>query len=174
MSALSAGATSRQSSTAIAWNAHGELEVLTFDLGRERFAIEATLVREIVELLPETRVPGAPALVDTVVNHRGRIVPVADLRASFAMGAAPPTAESRLVVVELAMDDETLLLALCADRVHEVVTLAETSSEDAPSVGVRWPRAYVRRLVRWGNGVIVLPDLAAILVPALGGAGADA
>lgn len=172
MSALSVSTGSGQSSTAIAWNTHGELEVLTFDLGSERFAIEATLVREIVEPLPETRVPGAPAMVDTVVNHRGRIVPVADLRAPFAMVAAPPTAESRLVVVELALDDETMLLGLRADRVHEVVTLAEANSEDAPSVGVRWPRAYVRRLVRSGDDVIVLPDLAAILAPALCGAGA--
>ncbi len=170
MSAVSTSAGPDQGSTAIAWNAHGGLEVLTFDLGGERFAIEATSVREIVDLLPETSVPGAPALVDTVVNHRGRIVPVADLRAAFAMVAAPPTADSRLVVVEHALDDETLLLGLRADRVHEVVTLAAASSEDAPSVGVRWPRAYVRRLVRWGDDVIVLPDLAAILAPALGAA----
>ena len=171
MSALSVDAEPSQGSAAIAWNAHGELEVLSFDLGGESFAIEAVLVREIVDPLPETRVPGAPALVDRVVNHRGRIVPVADLREAFAMVAAPPGAESRLVVVELALDDETLLLGLRADRVHEVVTLAETSSEDAPSVGVRWPRAYVRRLVRWGDDVLVLPNLAAILAPALGGAG---
>lgn len=172
MSAHSTGGEAVKGVAAIAWDAHGELEVLTFDLGGERFAIEATLVREIVELLPETKVPGAPALVDTVVNHRGRIVPVADLRAAFAMVAAPPTAERRLVVVELTLDDETLLLGLRADRVHEVVTLAEANSEDAPSVGVRWPRAYVRRLVRSGDDVIVLPDLAAILAPAFDGAGA--
>ncbi|MBW6527456.1 chemotaxis protein CheW [Sphingomonas sp. RHCKR7] len=154
----------------IAWDSHGELEVLTFDVGGESFAVEAVLVRELVELLPETAVPGAPALVDAMVNFRGRIVPVADLRAAFAMPAAGATADSRIIVVELTVADETLLLGLRADRVHEVATLTEASSEDAPSVGVRWPRAYVRRLVRWRDDVIVLPDLVAILTPALGGA----
>lgn len=152
----------------VAWDAHGGLEVLTFDIGGESFAIEAALVREIVDPLPETIVPGAPALVDTVVNYRGRIVPVADLRVAFAMEPAPDTADSRIVIVDLPLGDEAVLLGLRSDHVHEVVTLAQASSEAAPSVGVRWPRAYVRRLVRWRDDLIVLPDLPAILAPALG------
>lgn len=168
MNASSPTGTASEGTAVITWDAHGELEVLTFDVGGESFAVEAVLVREIVDLLPETKVPGAPVLVDTMVNFRGRILPVVDLRVAFAMPVVPATANSRIVVVELTLADETLLLGLRADRVHEVVTLARASSEDAPSVGVRWPRAYVRGLARWRDDVIVLPDLAAILTPALG------
>jgi purine-binding chemotaxis protein CheW len=170
MSDHPANLVANDATSTIAWDSHGELEVLTFDVGGESFAVEAVLVREIIDLLPETRVPGASALVDTMVNFRGRIVPVADLRAAFAMPAARPTADSRIVVVELMLGGEMLLLGLRGDRVHEVATLAEASSEEAPSIGMRWPPAYVRRLVRWRDDVIVLPDLAAIFTPALASA----
>lgn len=151
-----------------AWNARGELEVLTFDLGAETFALEATLVREILDLLPETEVPGAPPLVSHVVNFRGRIVPVADLRLAFGMEATGPTPDSRIVVIELMLADEAMLLGLRTDRVHEVATFTAATSEEAPVVGMRWPRDHVRRLVRWRDDLVVLPDLQSIFASALG------
>ncbi|MBY9063082.1 chemotaxis protein CheW [Sphingomonas yunnanensis] len=152
----------------LAWDSRGNPEVLTFAVGGETFAVEAMLVREIVDPLPETRVPGALPLVDALVNVRGRIVPLVDLRAAFAMPPSAVTADRRIVVVELTLGVAASLLGLRADRAHEVVTLAEASSEDPPALGMRWPQAHVRRLVRWRDDVIVLPDLAAILAPALG------
>ena len=61
-----------------AWTDDGELEVLTFGLGGETFALEAVLVREILDLMPETQVPGADRLAASVINFRGRIIPLAD------------------------------------------------------------------------------------------------
>lgn len=156
------------------WNDRGELEVLTFDLGGETLALEATLVREILDLLPETYVPGAPALVSHVVNFRGRIVPVADLQLAFGMEASGPTPDSRIVVIELAFDGEPTLLGLRTDHVHEVATFTAATSEEAPVVGIRWPREHVRRLVRWRDDLVVLPDLHAIFAPVLSGPGAAA
>jgi purine-binding chemotaxis protein CheW len=152
---------------ATAWNERGELEVLTFDVGGETLALEATMVREILDLLPETSVPGAPALVRHVVNFRGRIVPVADLRLAFAMEAAETTADSRIVVIELPIDGEPTLVGLRTDHVREVATLSADASEEAPSVGMRWSRDYVRRLVRWRDDLIILPDLTAIFASVL-------
>ncbi len=152
-----------------AWNERGELEVLTFDLGGETFALEATLVREILDLLPETHVPGAPALVSSVVNFRGRIVPVADLRSAFGMEVNAASVDSRIVVIELAFDGEPTLLGLRTDHVHEVATFTAATSEEAPVVGMRWPRDHVRRLVRWRDDLVVLPDLHAIFAPVLSG-----
>ncbi|MDR7256492.1 purine-binding chemotaxis protein CheW [Sphingomonas sp. BE270] len=144
------------------WDAAGCLEVLTFDLGSETFALEAVLVREILDLLPETAVPGALPLVGSVVNFRGKIIPIADLRLAFGMPAAATTVDSRIVVIEIDIHGELVQLGIRTDKVHEVATLREADAEEPPAVGMRWRRAYVRELVRRQEGVIVLPDLAAI------------
>jgi len=67
------------------------IEALTFDLQGETFALEAGLVREVLDLLPETQVPGAPSFVGAVINFRGRVIPLVDLRVAFDMerGARP-------------------------------------------------------------------------------------
>jgi purine-binding chemotaxis protein CheW len=145
------------------WNEHGQLEVLTFNLAEETFALEAVLVREILDLLPETVVPGAPPLVGSVVNFRGKIIPIADLRLAFGMTPAESTVDSRIVVIETELAGETMQIGLRTDKVHEVATLLRMASEEPPAVGMRWRRDYVRELVRVaGDGVVVLPDLPAI------------
>jgi purine-binding chemotaxis protein CheW len=151
-----------QHATETRWDANGQLEVLTFDLQQESFALEAVQVREILDLLPETVVPGAAPLVGSVVNFRGKIIPIADLRLAFAMPRAEATADSRIVVIETELDGEAIQIGLRTDKVHDVVTLHRHASEAPPAVGMRWRRDYVRELVRTPTGVIVLPDLPAI------------
>lgn len=148
--------------TEIRWDAQGSLEVLTFDLGDETFALEAVLVCEILDLLPCTAVPGADPLVGSVVNYRGKIIPIADLRRAFAMPPTESTVDSRIVVIELELAGEATQIGLRTDKVHEVATLVHDASETPPAVGMRWRRDYVRALVRRGDGVVVLPDLSAI------------
>jgi purine-binding chemotaxis protein CheW len=155
--------------TSTQWDAAGNLEVLTFSLGEETFALEATLVREILDLLPETRVPGAAPLLGSVVNFRGKIIPIADLRLAFAMPAAEATVDSRIVVIETETDGEVFQIGIRTDKVHEVATLHREASEEPPAVGMRWRREYVRELVRRQDGVVVLPDLAAIFRSLVGG-----
>lgn len=151
------------------WDADGTLEVLTFDLQEETFALEAVLVREILDLLPETLVPGADPLVGSVVNFRGKIIPIADLRVAFGMPAAEATVDSRIVVIELDGESGTIQLGIRTDKVHEVATLRRDASEEAPAVGMRWRREFVRELVRTSEGVIVLPRLSAIFSTILDG-----
>lgn len=144
------------------WDDQGQLEVLTFDLQGETLALEAFLVREIVDLLPETPVPGALPLVGSVVNFRGRIIPVADLRLAFGMAAAEATVDSRIVVIETDLNGESIQLGVRTDRVHEVTTLHRSASEQPPLVGMRWRRDYLRELVRREEGVVLIPDIPAI------------
>ncbi|KPH66300.1 MULTISPECIES: chemotaxis protein CheW [Novosphingobium] len=158
-----------QDQAATRWDAAGQLEVLTFNLGEETFALEATLVREILDLLPETRVPGAAPLLGSVVNFRGKIIPIADLRLAFAMPAAEATVDSRIVVIETEAEGETFQIGIRTDKVHEVTTLRQSASESPPAVGLRWRRDFVRELVRRQDGVVVLPDLAAIFRSLVGG-----
>lgn len=152
---------------AVAWNAQGELEVLIFDLGGETFALEAVQVQEIIDLLPETAIPGAPALVGHVINFRGRIVPVADFRLAFGMERVAAGPDSRIVVIDLPLDGEPTLIGLRTDRVHEVATFAQALAEEVPAVGIRWQKQHMRSLVRWRGDLVVLPDLQAILLEAM-------
>jgi len=151
-----------QENSHIAWDEAGNLEVLTFDLEGETFAVEAIQVREILDLLPETRVPGAVALVGSVVNFRGKIIPIADLRLAFGKRSGETTGDSRIVVIETELDGEAVQIGIRTDKVHEVATLGRASSEDAPSVGLRWRRDYVRGLVRRPDRVVILPNLPVI------------
>lgn len=144
------------------WDAEGQLEVLTFDLASETFAVEAMLVREILDLLPETMVPGASPLVRSVVNFRGKIIPIADLRLAFDMTAAENTIDSRIIVIEIAIDGEPTQIGVRTDKVHEVTTLRQVDSEKPPVVGMRWRREFIHELVRHPGGIVVLPNLTAI------------
>ncbi|WP_267347143.1 chemotaxis protein CheW [Sphingomonas sp. GM_Shp_2] len=148
--------------TTVPWNPDHQLEVLVFDLGGQSFALEAVLVREILDMMPETRVPGAPPLVSHVVNFRGRIIPLANLHLAFGMQVPGTTPDSRIVVIEIDLDGEPTMIGLRTDKVHEVATFDAATSEGAPVVGLRWPRDHVRTLVRHDDDIVVLPDLDAI------------
>ncbi len=135
------------------------IEALTFDLRGETFALEAGLVREVLDLLPETGVPGAHAFVSAVINFRGRVIPLVDLRVAFDMDAAEPTIDSRIVVIEHALDGEPTLIGLRADKVHEVTSIDRAITEEAPRVGLKWRADFIRLLARRDGDVIVIPDL---------------
>ncbi len=137
----------------------GMIEVLTFDLHGETFALEAGIVREILDMTPETRVPGAPRFVGGVINFRGKVIPLANLRLAFGMEAKAATIDSRIVVIELDLDGTPTLVGLQTDRVHEVTALDLAASEPPPSVGMRWRSDYVTCLVKKGSDFIVLPNL---------------
>jgi purine-binding chemotaxis protein CheW len=139
-----------------------ETEVLTFNLHGEVFAIEATRVQEILDVLPETRVPGSERFVGSVINFRGRVIPLADLRLAFGMEATEATIDSRIVVIELDLKGETTLIGLRTDKVNEVTTLVMTASEPPPSVGMRWRPDYIEGLFKRGGEFIILPNLQAI------------
>ncbi len=140
----------------------GGLEVLTFDLSGEIFALEAVLVREVLDQCPETQVPGASGFVDAVINFRGRIVPLADLRMAFGLTQATTSLDSRVIVIEFEIEGEALLVGLRADRVFEVTTIAHAVTEAAPRLGTRWPPDFIRCLAKRHDDIIVLPDLGKI------------
>lgn len=141
------------------WNGREEVEVLTFDIAGEMFALEAVRVQEILDLLPETTVPGAKAFVGSVINFRGKVIPLADIRLAFGMEATKPTIDSRIIVIELDIDDEPTLTGLRTDKVNEVTTLTKTAAEPPPSVGMRWRPDFIDCLVRRGGEFIIIPNL---------------
>jgi purine-binding chemotaxis protein CheW len=144
------------------WSYADEVEVLTFDMNGETFELEAVMVQEILDLLPETAVPGAQSFVASVINFRGKVIPLADLRLAFGMEATEATIDSRIIVIEIDLHGEQTLVGLRTDKVNEVTTLAKTASEPPPSVGMRWRADYINCLVKRGGEFIIIPNLQAI------------
>ena len=142
------------------------LQVLTFDLHGETFALEAGLVREVLDLTPETAVPGSAPFVSAVINFRGRVIPLADLRLAFGLARGADTIDSRIVVIEYELEGGPTLVGLRADKVHEVAT------EEAPRVGLRWRTDFIRCLARRDGDLIVVPDLGQIFATKGGATGA--
>ena len=143
----------------IDWGSANQLEVLTFDMQGETFAIEATLVREILDHIPETPVPGSAPMVSGVVNFRGKVIPIADLHLPFGLTSSGNTRDCRVIVIEFEMEGESCLVGLKADKVHEVTTLERASTEAAPRIGMRWRQDFIRCLAKRAGDFIVVPDL---------------
>jgi purine-binding chemotaxis protein CheW len=149
------------------WNGNRPLEVLTLEIEGEMFAVEAPHVREILDLVSVTEVPLSQPFVNALINVRGRVVPLADLRVRFGMPQRPPTIDTRIVVVDLELDGEKLTTAIRADKVYEVTELTAASLQDTPKVGLKWRPEFVRCIGKRGGDFIVVLDLAAVFsVPA--------
>jgi purine-binding chemotaxis protein CheW len=140
----------------------GAMQALTLGLQDEVFAIEAMSVREILDVVPITEVPNARPFVSGLINVRGRVVPLADLRVMFGMELTPPGRDTRIVVIEIDLEGESALAAILADRVHDVTNIEAGSIEQAPSVGMRWRPEYVRGIGKRGEDFIIIPDMGAI------------
>ena len=144
-----------------------EVEMLRFDLTGETFAIEADFVREILDLTSETKVPGAPPFAPALINFRGKVIPIADLRVAFALKALDATHDSRIIVIEFDLDGVATLIGLRADQVREVSPLAWSKTEPVPALGMRWRPDYVRRVGRCGDNPVIIPDLGRIFAAEL-------
>jgi purine-binding chemotaxis protein CheW len=143
----------------ISWDTDGQLKVLTFNLSGETFALEANFVCEILDLLPETMVPGSASIAGSVINFRGSVIPVADLHLAFDLDRQTSTLDSRFIVIELECGEETCLIGLKADKVHEVTTLDRSATEAAPRIGTRWRQDFIRCLAKRSGDFIVVPNL---------------
>ncbi len=137
----------------------GSHQVLMLGLAGEVFAIDARLVREILDPVPVTKVPGARRFVSSVLNVRGKVIPLADLRQRFGMPPAAETGDTRFVVIETDIDGEPTTVGIIADKVHEVTELDHATLQPAPLVGMRWQPEFVKAIGKWNEDFIVVPNL---------------
>lgn len=141
-------------------------EILTVGLGGETFALPATIVREILDLGPVTPVPTAPAFVGRLINVRGRVVPLADLRLRFGMPAAEATIDTRVVVLEIEVEGEPTVVAILADKVYEVAHLDAVVTDEVPRVGMRWRPEFVRAIGRRNGEFVMVLDIGKVFASA--------
>jgi purine-binding chemotaxis protein CheW len=138
------------------------LAVLTLDLDGHVFAIEASHVLEILDLVAVTEVPGAGPFIGGLINVRGKVVPVADLRHKFGMPQREAGIDTRVVVIELDLDGDLTTVGLIADKVFEVTEIAATAVEETPKVGMTWRHEYIRCIGKRGNDFIIVLDIGAV------------
>jgi purine-binding chemotaxis protein CheW len=135
------------------------MTALTIRLEDELFAVEASRVREILDLVPITDVPNAPPFVGGLINVRGRVVPLADLRVMFGMDRPEPDSDTRIVVMEVDIDGEPTIAGILADKVHDVTDIEAASIEEAPKVGMRWRPEFIKGIGKRNGGFIIIPDM---------------
>ena len=138
------------------------IEILTIALGGEIFALPASIVLEILDISPVTPVPNAPPFVGNLINFRGRVAPLADLRLRCSMPVTEPTIDSRIVVLEFAFEGEPTLAAILADKVYEVTHLDAVVTDQVPRFGTRWRPEFVQRIGRRNNEFVMILDIGRI------------
>ncbi|WP_194389375.1 chemotaxis protein CheW [Bradyrhizobium sp. CCBAU 51765] len=141
----------------------GAMQVVMIGLGEEKFALDAGLVREIIDPVPVTKVAGARAFVPSVINVRGNVIPLADLRIRFGMPQLDDSADTRIVVIELDFDGEPVLVGLTADKVYEVTEIAQTDVQQTPRVGMHWKPEFIRFIAKWREEFVIVPNMERIL-----------
>lgn len=134
-------------------------QVLMLGLAGEVFALDARQVREILDPVPVTRVPGAQSYVSSVLNVRGKVIPLADLRVRFGMPPAPTTPDSRFIVLEIDLLGEPSTVGILADKVYEVTELDTSTLQKAPPIGMRWQPEFIAGIGKWKDEFIILPNL---------------
>jgi len=142
------------------------IEILTIALGGEIFALPASIVLEILDISPVTPVPNAPPFVGNLINFRGRVAPLADLRLRCSMPVTEPTIDSRIVVLEFAFEGEPTLVAILADKVYEVTHLDAVVTDQVPRFGTRWRPEFVQRIGRRNNEFVMILDIGRIFASA--------
>lgn len=136
---------------------------LTFTLSGEDYGIGILKVKEIIGMMTITPVPRTPEYVKGVINLRGKVIPVVDLRLKFAMGEIEYNERTCIIVVEIDTDNETLPVGIVVDSVSEVLNIQEGEIEDPPAFGTRLDTGYIMGIAKTENGVKILLNIDKVL-----------
>jgi purine-binding chemotaxis protein CheW len=136
---------------------------LVFQLGREEFGIRVMKVREIMGVQDITAVPQTPAYVKGVINLRGKVIPVVDLRLKFGLPEAEYTQRTCIIVVQVQGDKNSMLMGVVVDGVAEVLNLAAGDIEDTPDFGQGTTASYLLGMAKIKGKVKILLDINQVL-----------
>ena len=132
-----------------------EQQLVVFDLASEGYGVDISAVREIIRLQEITRVPGTPAFVEGVINLRGKVIPVIDLRKQFSLSIQSETKDNRIVVVDIGAQD----IGVIVDAVTEVLRIPTDSIEPPASVITTADSEYLLGIAKLKDRMIILLDL---------------
>jgi len=143
--------------------AEREGKYLTFTLAEEEYGIGILKIKEIIGMLPITSVPQTPDFVKGVINLRGKVIPVIDLRLRFGMGEIDYTERTCIIVVEIESQAGTVLIGIVVDSVSEVLNVKGDDIADTPTFGTKLNTEYILGMAKMDGGVKILLDIDQVL-----------
>lgn len=135
------------------------VQYLTFKLSDEVFALDVAKVREILEITNITKVPQTPDFMRGVINLRGSVVPVIDMRLKFGMSETAQTVNTCIIVTEVSLDGDTTVLGALADSVQEVVEMEPEAIEAAPHIGTKLNADFIRGMGKVDSRFVMILDI---------------
>lgn len=138
-------------------------QYLTFSLSDELYALEVSKVKEVLEYQAITRVPKTPDFMRGVINVRGGIVPIVDLRLKFELPAQEQTVDTCIIVLEITIENETITVGTIADNVHEVVEIQPEEIEPTPKIGTRLDTDFIEGIGKHNDRFLVILNIDKIL-----------
>ena len=136
---------------------------LTFTLAEEDYGISIKKIREIIGMMPVTKVPRVDAFVKGVINLRGKVIPVIDLRLRFGMEEIEPTDRTCIVIVEVVASQGTVQMGIIVDSVSEVMNIQEDDVESPPDLSAGDRTRYILGMAKMEESVKILIDIDKVL-----------
>ncbi len=140
-----------------------EGKYLTFSLAGEEYGIGILKIREIIGMMPITSVPQTPTFIKGVINLRGKVIPVMDLRMRFGMPAMDYNERTCIIVVEISGPAGTVQIGIVVDAVSEVLNIKSDDMEPTPSFGSKLNTEYILGMAKMGGGIKILLDINRVL-----------
>jgi len=140
-----------------------EGKYLTFALAGEEYGISILKIKEIIGMMPITTVPQTPEFVKGVINLRGKVIPVVDLRLRFGMERIDYTERTCIVVVEISSGSGTVMIGIVVDSVSEVLNIKAGDIEETPTFGTKLETDYILGMAKVQGGVKILLDIDRVL-----------
>lgn len=136
---------------------------LTFNLAGEQYGLEILKVKEIIGLMDITRVPRIPDFVRGVINLRGKVIPVIDLRKKFDMESTEDTEQTCIIVVDIIQDNLSLQMGIIVDSVSEVLDIQDDTIEETPTFGTAVRTNFIKGIAKTKGGVKILLNIEEVL-----------
>lgn len=136
---------------------------LTFMLEKETYGLGILKVKEIIGMMPITSVPRTPEFVKGVINLRGKVIPVIDLRLKFEMESIPYSERTCIIVVEIDCQSVTVLIGIVVDAVSEVLNIRREDIEETPAFGTKLNTDYILGMAKMEGGVKILLNIDKVL-----------
>ncbi len=134
-------------------------QFLAFKLEDEVFAFDISKVREVLEFDTLTKVPQTPKMMKGVINLRGNVVPVIDMRIKFGMGETEKTVNTVIIIIEIDLDSESTMIGALVDSVNEVMDLDTEHIEPPPKIGTKLNTEFIRGMGKQGGQFIIILDI---------------
>ncbi len=131
-------------------------QYLSFKLDEEIYALDINQVREVLDFTQMTKVPRMPAFMRGVINLRGGVVPVVDLRLKFGLSEAEPDVNTCIIIIEVSLESEETILGILVDSVQEVMSLEPDQIEPPPRIGTRLKTEFIKGMGKKENDFIII------------------